>query len=171
MFVTIAARLRSGIARGLQLCIVRFFRSLTGSRSQSDADEMENSLDDSFEFVAESAVAEVELTRVECKHRLYRSQPFRLSTPLPIESSNNNVVQRASSSLPDRYEEKQDLTSSTVPQVPFVPKAIFTNLNHLNATLGTYEAREKVLESLKQRIPLIEADTGRTPEHESDVND
>lgn len=46
-----------------------FFSSLNSSRSQSEADEMESSLDDSFEFVAESPTAEVELTKVECEVR------------------------------------------------------------------------------------------------------
>lgn len=56
------------------------------------------------------------------------------------------------------------MSSSTIPQVPFVPKTIFANLNNSNTTLGTYEAREKVLESLKQRIPLVDGDATETPE-------
>lgn len=40
--------------------------SVGGSRSQSDA-EVESSLDDSFEFVADSAAAEVETTKMECE--------------------------------------------------------------------------------------------------------
>lgn len=43
----------------------QLFSWLTCSRSQSDADKIENSLDISFEFFAGSPGAEAELTKVE----------------------------------------------------------------------------------------------------------
>lgn len=51
------------------------------------------------------------------------------------------------------------MTGSNIPDVPFVPRIIFSNLNSPNAILGTYEVREKVLESLKQKVPIVDACT------------
>ncbi|VDM98425.1 unnamed protein product [Thelazia callipaeda] len=142
------------------------------SRSQSDVDEMENSLDDSFEFVAKSPAAEVELTKVE--QQFCRSVPFRLSSSLPVVFNCKDTFPSASSSSPDDNhilitvddtqvdrdcKDEKIILSSKIPQVPFVPKAIFANLNGSSSTLGTYEVREKVLESLKQRIPVVDPDT------------
>lgn len=68
-------------------------------------------------------------------------------------------------------EERNEMAGPKIPEVPFVPKTIFANLNSPNTALGTYEVREKVLESLKQRVPIVDACAQfKTAEH-ADVYD
>uniref|UniRef100_A0AAF5PT37 RING finger protein 207 n=1 Tax=Wuchereria bancrofti TaxID=6293 RepID=A0AAF5PT37_WUCBA len=169
-------RSRGGTDRALLSPCQRRQKSwLTVSRSQSDVEEMENSLDISFEFFARSSTAEVELTKMEYERHFFRPQIFRHSILLLIASpfddtllsssslaDDSNVSKQANDSDPNKRsndtvflcEEKNEMAGSKIPEVPFVPKTVFSNLNSSNATLGTYEVREKVLESLKQRVPV-----------------
>uniref|UniRef100_A0A158Q8V2 RING finger protein 207 n=1 Tax=Elaeophora elaphi TaxID=1147741 RepID=A0A158Q8V2_9BILA len=175
-------RSRGGTDRALlSPCQRRRKGWVTGSRSQSDADEMEILLDISFEFFAKSPTAEAELTKVEYEYRFCRSQSFHRSSLLPtvslfehedaVPSSSSSLLndnhiskhtsdadlRRKSGDIVIHCEERNETTGSKIPEVPFVPRTIFANLNSPNTTLGTYEVREKVLESLKQRIPLVDA--------------
>ncbi|VDO62450.1 unnamed protein product, partial [Onchocerca flexuosa] len=170
-------RSRGGTDRALlSPCQRRHKNWLTSSRSQSDADEMESSLDISFEFFARSPATDVDFTKVEYEHRFCRSQLFLCSTLLPIMPSFKDTSSSSSSSnssLPDdghisnqinstdlcriRCEERNEMIGSKIPEVPFVPKTIFANLNSPNTILGTYEVREKVLKSLKQRVSVVDA--------------
>ncbi|VDO21765.1 unnamed protein product [Brugia timori] len=155
--------------------ITRFFSWLTVSRSQSDVEEMESSLDISFEFFARSPTAEVELTKTKYERHFFHSQIFRhsilLLTESPIDDTllssssladNRNVSKQTNDSDSSKKsngtvflcEEKNEMAGSKIPDVPFVPKTIFSNFNSSNATLGTYEVREKILKSLKQRVPV-----------------
>ncbi|VDK79713.1 unnamed protein product [Litomosoides sigmodontis] len=154
---------------------------MTNSRARSDADEMEILLEISFEFFAEAPAAEAELIKVECERRFCHSQLFHHSVLLLTVSSFNdkNILSLSSGSFADdshiskqmsdkdlnrkiessviRCEEKSEMIGSKIPEVPFVPKTIFSNLNSPNPSLGTYEVREKVLENLKQKVPLVGA--------------
>uniref|UniRef100_A0A915PLT4 Uncharacterized protein n=1 Tax=Setaria digitata TaxID=48799 RepID=A0A915PLT4_9BILA len=167
-------RSRGGTDRALlSPCRRRHKGSLTGSRSQSDGDEMENSVDVSFEFVAKSLTSEVRIAKMVYERRFCCSELFcfssSLSTVSPFKdtSPQSNSLSFDDQQLPKQIdnedlsrtncEGKSQLAYSKIPEVPFVPKTIFANLNsQKNTTLGTYEAREKVLESLKQRIPVVD---------------
>ncbi|VDK62385.1 unnamed protein product [Onchocerca ochengi] len=167
-------RSRGGTDRALLLPCQRRHKSwLTSSRSQSDADEMESSLDISFEFFARCPAIEVDLIKVEYEHRFCHSQLFLCSTLPPITSSFKDTLSSSNGSLPDdscisnqisstdlcriRCEERNEMIGLKIPEVPFIPKTIFANLNSSNTMLGTYEVREKVLKSLKQRVPIVDA--------------
>ncbi|KAK6108548.1 B-box zinc finger family protein [Brugia pahangi] len=169
-------RSRGGTDRALLSPCQRRQKSwLTVSRSQSDVEEMESSLDISFEFFARSPTAEVELTKTKYERHFFHSQIFRHSILLLTASPFDDTLLSSSSLADDRNvskqtndsdsskksngtvflcEEKNEMTGSKIPEVPFVPKTIFSNFNSSNATLGTYEVREKILKSLKQRVPV-----------------
>ncbi|EFO28302.1 hypothetical protein LOAG_00195 [Loa loa] len=188
-------RSRGGTDRALlSPCQRRHKGWLVGSRNQSDADEMESSLDISFEFFAGSSAAEAELTKAEYELRFCRSQLFRRPTLLPTALPFNDTLPSSISSLPNdthisnqindvdlskkkeniaiHCEERNEMANSKIPEVPFVPKTIFANLNSLNTTRGTYEVREKVLESLKQRVPIVDSCAQfKTAEHDACVYD
>ncbi|VDM40598.1 unnamed protein product [Toxocara canis] len=155
------------------------------SKSQSDPEDIESSMDDSFEFIAESASAEVETTKFECEHTLCRSQPLRLSAPLPVLSKQEEPARRASSSLPDdeqlskrisdihlstaaKCQPCQDQKSGapTIPRVPFIPTTIFAGISNAPSTLGAWEVREKLFESIKQKVPRVDVGATKTPERE-----
>uniref|UniRef100_A0A915AEQ5 RING finger protein 207 n=5 Tax=Parascaris univalens TaxID=6257 RepID=A0A915AEQ5_PARUN len=156
-------RSRGGTDRALlSPCNRRHKGSSLGSRcskSQSDPEEFESSMDDSFEFIAESSFAEAETTKFECEHTLCRSQPLRLSTPIPMRSKEEERRSPSSSSLPDDEQLSKrvseiNLTSGAkclpcenrkngapiIPKVPFVPKTLFDGLSTTCGTLGAWES-------------------------------
>ncbi|VDK46736.1 unnamed protein product [Anisakis simplex] len=185
-------RSRGGTDRALLLPCNRPHKGhaagLRCSKSQSDPEDVESSMDDSFEFIAESHSAEAETTKFECEHTLCRSQPLRLSTPVPMVSKPIHSNQPTSSSLPDDEQLSKRISdlhlssaatcrrcqkdggcgeprgAPVIPRVPFVPTTIFANF--ANKSPGTWEAREKLFESIKRKVPRVDVGATKTPERE-----
>ncbi|MCP9264681.1 hypothetical protein DINM_022820 [Dirofilaria immitis] len=146
-------RSRGGTDRALlSPCQRRHKRDwLNSSKSQCNAHEVESSLDISFEFFARCPTAEVEFTKVECEDILILS-----NSSLWNDSHISKQITDADLCR-THCEERNEISGSKIPEVPFVPKTIFANLNTVSTTRGTYEMREKVLESLKQRVSIFDA--------------
>uniref|UniRef100_A0A0N5AG06 RING-type domain-containing protein n=1 Tax=Syphacia muris TaxID=451379 RepID=A0A0N5AG06_9BILA len=152
--------------------------SSTGSRSQSDVEEIESSMDDSFEFVAEASSAEAGTV----KHYYCKLDGLHLSTPVSVPNSSRKSETVFSISLPDADQlsagtfcgdnlsvgnlssnrcniiKSVQSNSSKIPIAPLVPKAIFTAITGTSTT-GTYESRERVLASLMEKVTRVEDDS------------
>lgn len=53
-----------------------------------------------------------------------------------------------------------------IPRVPFVPKTLFDGLSTTSGMLGAWEAREKLFESIKQKVPRVDVGATKTPDRE-----